>query len=105
MKFTKHDSLYLGADTLKGFTFKVVNLEKLLASKYFLLILSKNSCKCLFIHCFIQTLWGCSHGVMLKALDYGIVVSEFELQSHCYIHFRTNTLGKGMNPLIHPAMG
>ena len=29
----------------------------------------------------------------------------FEIQSLCYIHFRTNTLGKGMNPLILPAMG
>ena len=35
----------------------------------------------------------------------GIVVSEFVLQSHYYVHFRTNTLGKGMNPLILPAMG
>ncbi len=44
-------------------------------------------------------------GVMVKAMDYGIVVSEFELQSCYYVHFRTNTLGKGMNPLILPAMG
>ena len=27
------------------------------------------------------------------------------LQSRYYVHFRANTLGKGMNPLIHPAMG
>ena len=32
-------------------------------------------------------------------------ISEFELQSHYYIHFQTNTLGKGMNPLILPGMG
>ena len=38
---------------------------------------------------------------MVKALDYGIVVSEFELQLRYYVHFRTNTLGKGMNPLTH----
>ena len=25
---------------------------------------------------------------MVKALDYGIVVNELELQSHYYIHFR-----------------
>ena len=43
--------------------------------------------------------------VMVKAMDYGIVVSEFVLQSRYYVHFRTNTLGKGMNPLILPAMG
>ena len=42
---------------------------------------------------------------MVKVTDCGIVVSEFEFQSHYYVHFRTNTLGKGMNPLILPAMG
>ena len=40
-----------------------------------------------------------------KAMDCRIVVSEFELQSHYYVHFRTNTLWKVMNPLILPAMG
>ena len=37
-------------------------------------------------------------GVMVKAM-------EFELQSRYYIHFLANTLGKGMNPLLLPAMG
>ena len=31
-------------------------------------------------------------------------VSEFGLQSRYYVHFRANTLGKCMNPLILPAM-
>ena len=44
-------------------------------------------------------------GVMVKALAYGVVVSEFELQSRYYVHFRTNTLEKGINPLIFPAKG
>ena len=44
-------------------------------------------------------------GVMVKSLDCGIVVREFVLQSRYYVHFRANTLGKGMNPLILPAMG
>ena len=48
---------------------------------------------------------GCPHGVMVKAVDCGIVVREFVLQSRYYIHFRANTLGKGMNPHILPAMG
>ena len=48
---------------------------------------------------------GCPRGVMVKAMDCGIVVSEFEFQSCYYVHFVTNTLGKGMNPLILPAMG
>ena len=44
---------------------------------------------------------------MIKALDYGIVVSEFERRLRYYIHYRTNTLGKGMitPTLILPPMG
>ena len=42
---------------------------------------------------------------MVKALDPGIVVNEFEIQSLYYVHFRTNTLGKGMDLLIFLAMG
>ena len=50
--------------------------------------------------------WGCPRGVMVKAMNYGIVVREFVLQSRYYVHFRANTLGEGMNPLIlPPAMG
>ena len=37
--------------------------------------------------------------VMEKVLDCDLKVSEFELQSHYYIHFQMNILGKGMNPL------
>ena len=48
---------------------------------------------------------GCHRGVMAKATDYGIVINEFVLQSRYNVHFRTNALGKGMNPLILPAMG
>ena len=48
---------------------------------------------------------GCPRGVMVKAMDCGIVVHMFVLQSRYYVRFRANTLGKGMNPLILPAMG
>ena len=49
---------------------------------------------------------GCPRGVMVKAMNCGIVVREFVLQSRYYVHFRANTLVKGMNPLIlPPAMG
>ena len=48
---------------------------------------------------------GCPCGVMIKAMDCGILVSEFVLQSRYYVHFRANTLGKCMNRLILPAMG
>ena len=54
---------------------------------------------------YLIKLEGCPRGVMVKAIDSGIVVSEFVLQSRYYVHFRTNTLGKGMNPLILRAMG
>ena len=33
----------------------------------------------------------CPRGEMVKAMDCRIVVSEFELQSHYYVHFRVNT--------------
>ena len=42
---------------------------------------------------------------MVKVMDCGIVESEFELQSRYYVNFQANTFGKGMNPLILPAMG
>ena len=48
---------------------------------------------------------GCPRGVIVKAIDPGIVVSTFVLQLGYYIHFRANTLGNGMNPLILLAMG
>ena len=38
------------------------------------------------------------HGAMAK--DYGLKVSEFDIQSCHYVHFPTNTVGKCMNPLI-----
>ena len=47
----------------------------------------------------------CPHDVMVKAMVCEIVAREFELQSRYYIHFRTNTLRKGMNLLILPAIG
>ena len=47
---------------------------------------------------------GYPHDVMVKALDCRIEVCKFELQSRYYVHFRTNTLGKGMNLLILPSM-
>ena len=36
----------------------------------------------------------------LSMLDCNNIVSEFELQSHNYIYFQTNTFEKGMNPPI-----
>ena len=42
---------------------------------------------------------------MFKALDCGTVVREFKLQSRYYVYLRTNTLGKGMNPIILQSMG
>ena len=42
---------------------------------------------------------GCPRGIMVKAMDCGIVVSEFVLQLYYYVHFQANTVGKGMSPL------
>ena len=42
---------------------------------------------------------------MVKTMDCEIVERKFVLQSRYYVHFRANTLEKGMNPLIFPAMG
>ena len=47
----------------------------------------------------------CHCGVMVNAMDCGIVVSEFVLQSRYYVQFLANPLGKGMNRLLLPAMG
>ena len=38
-------------------------------------------------------------------LDNGFEAREFEHQSSYYIYFQTNTLDKGMNPLIPQTMG
>ena len=48
---------------------------------------------------------GCPRGVMVKALDCGIVVREFVLQSRYYVHFRANTLGKGIKTPYPPRYG
>ena len=48
---------------------------------------------------------GCPRDVMVKAMDCGIVVREFVLQSHYYVHFRANTLRKGIEPPYPPSYG
>ena len=54
--------------------------------------------KALMGYLYNETWIRCPGGVMAKAMDCGIVVSEFELQSRYYIHFRINDLEKGMKP-------
>ena len=46
---------------------------------------------------------GSLRGVMANVLDYNIVVNKSELQTRYYVRFRTNTLGKGLNPFILPS--
>ena len=41
---------------------------------------------------------------MAKELDCSFYLSEFELQSHYYVHFQSNTIGKGMDLFILPAI-
>ena len=43
---------------------------------------------------------GSLRDVMANVLDCDMVDRKFELQSHYYVHFQTNTLVKGMNSFI-----
>ena len=52
-----------------------------------------------------QTKVGYNRGVMVKAKDGWIVISGLELHSRNYVHFRINTLRKGMNSFIRSTMG
>ena len=61
--------------------------------------------KCILWATNVKSTWGCPRGVMVKAMDCGIVVSEFVLQSRYDVHFQANTFGKGIKTLILPAMG
>ena len=54
------------------------------------------------LHSFYQV---CPRGIIVKSMDCKTIVSEFKLQLQHYVHFRAITLGKGMKPLILPAMG
>ena len=50
-------------------------------------------------------LQACPRGVVGKVMDCRLVINDFELQSRYYVHFHTNTVGKGMKPFILPAIG
>ena len=43
--------------------------------------------------------------MMVKAMDCGIVVSEFVLQSLYHVHFRANAIGKGKKKPYPPSYG
>ena len=47
---------------------------------------------------------GVPRDLLVKVLECRIIVSRFELQSRYYVHLWTNTLGKGMNSFILPAV-
>ena len=38
---------------------------------------------------------GSPDDVMAKVQDYSLKLSKFNLQTHCYVHFWTNTVEKG----------
>ena len=62
------------------------------------------SIKC--VHCQTLSIYkGNLDDVVANVLDSNIIKSEFELLSLYYVHFWTNTLGKGMNSLITPNNG
>ena len=93
MKYGKKPEFTKCQNGIKGNLKRKISLITFYTNSHILLILLTNS------H------MGCPRGVMVKALDCGVVVCEFVLQSCYYVHFRANTLGKSMNPLIIPAMG
>ena len=41
---------------------------------------------------------GGAHVVVTNMLDCNIIISNIKLLSHYYVHFQTNTPGKGMKP-------
>ena len=45
-----------------------------------------------------------SNGVVVNALDYDIVVNEFELKSRYYFHLRKNTIWKSMEAHVATIM-
>ena len=40
--------------------------------------------------------------MVANMLDCKVIVREFKLQSRYYVHFRTNALGKDMDPHMPP---
>ena len=50
----------------------------------------------------MKSITGKFRGVMAKALDCNLEISEFKLRSRYYIQFRTNTLEKGTPPPTNP---
>ena len=65
--------------------------------KYYTLIARKDN--------ILRLIWGCPRGVMVKALDCGIVVREFVLQSRYYVHFLANTPWERYEPPYPPSYG
>ena len=49
----------------------------------------------------INRFWVGSPWRSAKVLTSGLEVSEFEFESRYYVHFRTNTLRTGIEPLPH----
>ena len=43
--------------------------------------------------------------VVANVLDFDSIESEFKFQSHHYVHFQINVIGKSFEPLILSAIG
>ena len=52
----------------------------------------------------LTPMWLHPHSVVANVPDCNIIVSKFKLQQRYYVQFQTNTLRKGMNHLILPAI-
>ena len=51
------------------------------------------------LNSFNTSFWGNPHSEVVNVFDSDIVVSEVEFQALYNVHFQTNTLGNGVNPL------
>ena len=56
------------------------------------------------MHTYTYIREGCPCGVMVTAMGCEIGGNQFEFKLHYLVYFRTNNLGKGINPFIFPAM-
>ena len=57
----------------------------------------------IYLSIYLSIYQGSPYNVVANVLDCNIIVSEFKLHLHYYVHFWTNTLGKDMKPFIPSA--
>ena len=95
LKLSENLLIQSKTSVLKYYNWKGINVN---IEFYTIFLLNTNFQNCLILISTLEKVW--PRGVMVKATDCGIVVSEFELQLRYYVHFRkTIPLGKVWTPL------